>query len=264
MNKKHVLLIGSAVALIAAVALLRTAFPLWNTTPVTEQIGTASTTLQTTQTKQDETTVTVTTEPTTAPYVSPIPFEELQKANPHIYAWIKVPGTSIDYPIVQHPTNDAFYLDHDSDGNFHPNGAIFTERAYNTTDFTDPVTVLYGHDMMSGAMFGELQSLYWDTEFLLENDEIVIYLPDREMHFEIFAALPFSRMHLLYYYHTEKESGFNLLFDDVYSTRKLSAVLLEDRRPTFGDQVVVLSTCMSGDNRYRYLVMGVCKNADNM
>ena len=263
MKRTYWYLIGAVAALITAIVLLISLLPLRNSPPVTEQIGTFST-ATTTVTKQPVTTVTNATEPTTAPYVSPIPFEKLQAENPDIYAWIRVPGTSIDYPIVQHPTNDAFYLDHDSDGNFHPNGAIFTERAYNTTDFTDPVTVLYGHDMMSGAMFGELQSLYWDTEFLLENDEIVIYLPDREIHFEIFAALPFSRMHLLYYYHTEKESGFNLLFDDVYSTRKLSAVLLEDRRPTFGDQVVVLSTCMSGDNRYRYLVMGVCKNADNM
>ncbi len=209
--------------------------------------------------------VTVPTNATTQPpvYKSPVDFASLQKINKDIYAWITVPGTPINYPIVQDPHDDSFYLNHDSDRNYDVAGSIFTERVYNDTQFHDNVTVLYGHDMANGSMFGELQSLYWDREFLLNNDEIIIYLPDREIHFEIFAALPYSRMHLLYYYHTANQRAFEQLIDDIYATRKLSAVLIEERKPVFGDQVVVLSTCLSGDNRYRYLVMGVCKTVGN-
>ncbi len=197
---------------------------------------------------------------TTKPYVSPVDFQSLQEVNSDIYAWIRIDGTPVDYPVVQSPTDDSFYLDHDSDKQYNINGAIFSEHQYNSRDFSDPVTVLYGHNMASGEMFGEFQSLYWDRDFLLENDDITIYLPDREMHFEIFAALPYSRMHLLYYYQTEKKAAFDLLINDIYATRKLSAVLIEERKPEFGDQVLVLSTCLSGDNRYRYLVLGVCKD----
>lgn len=215
-------------------------------------VSTTTTTAASTSSETETTT-------TTAPYVSPVDFEALQKANSDIYAWIRIDGTPVDYPVVQSPTDDSFYLDHDSDKQYNVNGAIFSEHQYNSLNFSDPVTVLYGHNMASGEMFGEFQSLYWDREFLLENDDITIYLPDREMHFQIFAALPYSRMHLLHYYQTEKQSAFDLLIEDIYATRKLSAVLIEERKPSFGDQVLVLSTCLSGDNRYRYLVIGVCK-----
>lgn len=213
--------------------------------------------MTTTSTSSQTETLTTTT---TIPYTSPVDFQSLQEKNPDIYGWIRIDGTPVDYPIVQSPEDDAFYLDHDSDGRYNINGAIFSEHLYNSTDFTDAVTVLYGHNMASGEMFGEFQSLYWDREFLLENDDITVYLPDREMHFQIFAALPYSRMHLLHYYQTEKKAAFDLLINDIYSARKLSAVLIEERKPVFGDQVLVLSTCLSGDNRYRYLVIGVCKN----
>ena len=214
----------------------------------------------TTTTSTGVTTVSSQITTTTVPYTSPVDFKTLQEKNADIYGWIRIDGTPVDYPIVQSATDDSFYLDHDSDKHYNINGAVFSEHMYNSTDFSDAVTVLYGHNMASGEMFGEFQSLYWDREFLLENDDITVYLPDRELHFQIFAALPFSRMHLLHYYHKEKKSEFELLIDDIYETRKLSAVLIEERRPEYGDQVLVLSTCLSGDNRYRYLVMGVCKN----
>lgn len=260
--KKYVFWLLGVLCLIVALIVGMLAFPHL-TTPKTEDYAPTTTTAVSTTapTVTTPTTVAPTVEDT--PYVSPVDFDALQAINPDVYAWITVPGTPVNYPIVQSAVDDGFYLDHDSDKNYDVAGAIFTEHLYNDTSFEDKVTVLYGHDMANGSMFGELQSLYWDREFLLENDEIIIYLPDRELHFEIFAALPYSRMHLLYYYHTEKESAFNQLIEDVYGTRKLSAVLIEERRPEFGDQVVVLSTCLSGDNRYRYLVMGVCKSVDD-
>lgn len=239
-----------------------------NRTPSTQQYAPTVTTTSTTTSgvtsmetsdQTPTTTTTATTRPTT-PYVSPVDFESLQNINSDIYAWIRIDGTPVNYPVLQSPTDDTLYLDHDSDKQYNRNGAIFSEHQYNSTDFSDPVTVLYGHNMASGEMFGEFQSLYWDRDFLLENDDITIYLPDRELQFQIFAALPYSRMHLLYYYQTEKKSAFDLLINDIYSTRTLSAVLVEERKPEYGDQVLVLSTCLSGDNRYRYLVIGVCKD----
>ncbi len=254
MSKKRLLLIGSIVCLCGALVALGVLFPWSSNPPSMSELGPKPTT-----TVSESETQTTLTEPSKEVYQSPVDFAALQAVNPHAYAWLTVPGTPVNYPIVQHPQDDLFYLDHNIDGAYDPNGAIFSERLYNTTDFTDAVTVLYGHDMMSGAMFGELQRLYSDPTFLKENDEIIVYLPDRELHFEIFAALPYSRMHLLYYYQTQKKSAFDLFINDVYSSRRLSTQLIEERRPEFGDQVVVLSTCLSGDNHYRYLVMGVCK-----
>ena len=61
----------------------------------------------------------------------PIDFQTLQNMNPDIYAWIKVPGTVIDYPIVQSGTDNSYYLNHSVEHDENKAGAIFTED-YNT------------------------------------------------------------------------------------------------------------------------------------
>lgn len=82
------------------------------------------------------------------PYVSPIDFASLQKENPDIYAWLYIPGTEFDFPILQRAGDDDYYLTHDSDGNDNSMGAIFSESSYNDGKMDDPATVLYGHQML--------------------------------------------------------------------------------------------------------------------
>lgn len=189
----------------------------------------------------------------------PVDFSSLKKINSDIYAWIDLPGTDISYPVLQSESDDSFYLDHDSDGNYNANGAVFSERQYNTKTFDDPVTVLYGHDMMSGKMFGQLQSDYSDAGFFEENNEIIIYTPERGLHYRIFAATPYYRIHLLHYYPFEKSYVFNQFFDELYNYRTLSSFYSAEYKPYSGDKVVVLSTCMNTGDSKRFLVMGVLK-----
>lgn len=267
MKKKHILI---ALAVLCAAASVFCVFRFMPTTPHTQSDdygphGEDSTVNITMPLKPTDTVQTQSGGDTPAPqqgYTSPVDFEMLQKLNPDIYAWIDIPGTDISYPIVQSATDDSFYLDHDSDKNASANGAIFSEHVYNDTTFDDNVTVLYGHNMKSGAMFGDLQPIYRNGDNLKVYNEIVIYLPHKEIHFQVFAAMQYSRMHLLHYYQTAKKNAFNLLIDDIYSTRNLNMTLIEELKPQFGDQVVVLSTCLSGNNDYRYLVMGVCKEVN--
>lgn len=187
----------------------------------------------------------------------PVDFSSLKSINSDIYAWIDIPGTNISYPVLQSESDDSFYLNHDSDKNYNTNGAVFSEHKYNTKSFDDPVTVVYGHDMRSGNMFGQLQSLYSDSNFLKNNDEILIYTPDKELHYKIFAATPYYSMHLLHYYPFEKSYVFNQFFDELYNYRTLSSTYLKDKKPIFGDKVLVLSTCMNNGDNKRFLVMGV-------
>ena len=70
--------------------------------------------------------------------------EELSRqTNKHsdVYAWLTVEGTRIDYPIIQHLSDDSYYLSHDIDGQPTKYGAIFTERI-NNQSFDDPVTIV--------------------------------------------------------------------------------------------------------------------------
>ena len=126
-------------------------------------------------------------------YKSPIDFDELKKQNLDIYAWIEIPGTEISYPILQNEDDDSFYLNHDVDGKKDSAGSLYTEHEYNSKDFSDIVTMIYGHDMLDGRMFGKLQEYYSDSDFFKRNNEIDIYIPEKEIHYIIFASVLFEK-----------------------------------------------------------------------
>ena len=86
---------------------------------------------------------------------SPVDWEGLREVNTDVYAWITVPGTVIDYPILQHATDNTYYLYYNIDGSYGYPGCIYTENL-NSKDFTDNNTVIYGHNMKDGTMFTDL------------------------------------------------------------------------------------------------------------
>ena len=194
--------------------------------------------------------------PTPEPYVSPVDFEALWELNPDIYAWLEIDGTDISYPMLQSDTDDAYYLDHNSDKQYSANGSIFSEHAYNGKTMEDPVTILYGHHMKSGAMFGNLQTLFSNSAFFSEHRKFTIYTPEATLEYGIFAAIPFTGEHLLYYNDFSNEDVFKSFFEKVMKTRTLGALLDEEYAPEAGDRVVILSTCLIGNNKNRFLVMG--------
>lgn len=81
-------------------------------------------------------------------------FEALKETNPDVIAWITVPETLIDYPIV-HTSDNDYYLDHSFTGAKLASGTIFADYR-NKDDLSDKNTVIYGHNMASGAMFATL------------------------------------------------------------------------------------------------------------
>ena len=189
------------------------------------------------------------------PYVSPIDFESLQAMNPDIYAWLEIKGTDITYPLLQSAEDDSFYLNHDSEKNWSADGSLFTESRYNGRDMADPVTLVYGHHMRSGAMFGHLERDYTDQDFLEDHAEIMVYTPEAELHYGVFAAVPWTGEHLLYYNDFSDEAEFERFFASVLRVRDLRARFKEENAPAVGDRVLILSTCLTADNKQRFLVM---------
>ena len=193
------------------------------------------------------------------PYVSPIDFNALQEGNPDIYAWLQIPGTEFDFPIVQRAGDDSFYLTHDSDGNESLAGAIFTESAYNTTTMEDLLTVAYGHQMHAGTMFGKLQETYSQENALEDYREIVVYLPDKEFHYTVFAAVPYDNRHILYNYDPTDPRRVTAFLNSVYEVREIGAQFSDTVTVSAEDQILVLSTCLAGNSQKRYLVLAVCQ-----
>ena len=104
-----------------------------------------------------------------------VDFKALKKINPDIVAWIRIPDTSIDYPVVQ-GNDDFYYLTHTFKKAEHVAGAIFLDSD-NNADFSDDKNIIYGHNMKDGSMFRGLRN-FLDDEFLKEHHILYLYLPD--------------------------------------------------------------------------------------
>ena len=199
--------------------------------------------------------------PTPTPYVSPVDFAKLQSVNSEIYAWLHIDNTVIDFPVLQHDGDDNYYLHRDSDGNYSANGSIFSEGKYNSRQFDDPVTILYGHRMNSGAMFGKLRDYFVDDAFYKENNIVKIYTPDATLEYKVFACAEYSYDHILYHYDFSKESEFNDFFNRIYNNKDMLYQLDEESKPEFGDKILILSTCLKRNRSMRFLVMGVLQQS---
>lgn len=185
-----------------------------------------------------------------------VDFAALTAENPEIYAWLDIPGTDISYPIVQHSgEDDHFYLTHNSDGDPSADGAIFTEGQYNTKTFDDVVTVVYGHRLESGGMFSDLQSIYSDGAQFEAHREILVYLPERTLRYQVFAAVPYDHRHILHNYDFTYPGMYQAFFESIGEIRALNAQLALEDFPAYDTRVLVLSTCLQGDSTERYLVM---------
>ena len=189
-------------------------------------------------------------------YVCPVDFEKLQGYNSDIYAWIQIADTDINYPVVQSPADDSYYLTHNSDRDYSSEGSIFSEHEYNSKDFNDTVTVLYGHHMRSGAMFGNLQNYFSDIGFWNSYPVIRIYLPDRELRYAVFAAIPYKNAHMLHYHDFSDTKVYTDFFEEIMSTKSEEARFHEENAPENGDKVIALSTCLNGNRNNRFVVFG--------
>lgn len=191
----------------------------------------------------------------TSNYVEPpVDFVKLKKINPDIYAWINIPGTVIDYPIVRNADDNAYYLTHTVENKKSAYGAIYTED-YNDMDFADFNTVIYGHNMKNGTMFGSLKK-YRNKSFFDENREINVYMPGRIMKYRIFAAHITDDRHILLSYDFKNESVRNEYISDIFSNKNMSSLFDQEIPLTADDRIITLSTC-TGKTEERYLVQGV-------
>ena len=188
---------------------------------------------------------------------NPIDFVSLKQENPDIYAWVYVPGTDVNLPVLQSATNDFLYLDHNKDGEYAVEGAIYTEMA-NSTDFTDPVTVLYGHNLQNGTMFSTLH--YFENEdFFNEHDTLSIYTPGHVLTYRVVSAYLYDDRHILNSYDLSNPTVRQEYFDFVMHPDSLLVNTRSDTELSIDDKIVQLSTCMSDTNHTtsRYIVTGV-------
>ena len=184
----------------------------------------------------------------------PIDFAGLQSTNPEIYAWIRIPDTEVDYPMVQRPEDDTYYLSHTVEGAEGLPGSIFTE-SLNKRDFTDPNTVIYGHDMRDGTMFGHLKK-YMDSSYMEEHPLIYIYTPEHIYTYQVFAAVTYDNRHILRSFDFAQETQYQEFLDSLRDARSMASYVRDDISVSTENRILTLSTC-NGNEQQRFLVEAV-------
>lgn len=186
-------------------------------------------------------------EETEAPFVLYVPdFAELKRINSDVIGWIQIPGTKINYPIVQGDDNE-YYLTHTVNGEENSGGAIFMDAAIEDR-FEDKNAIIYGHNLKSGAMFSRLnryaRKSFWDA-----NRYIYITTPFGMSTYQVFSAYQTTADADIYYYGFEEDQYFQEYLDRIVSYSIFNAGVSVNKE----DTIITLSTC-ANDTTQRFIV----------
>ena len=182
-------------------------------------------------------------------YAAPdIDFKELKKVNSDVIGWIEVEAIpSISYPLVQADDNN-YYLTRTIYKKNNSAGSIFVDYTNDST-FSDCNTIIYGHNMKNGSMFGLLSNLYEDEKYK-ESPYIWICTPNGKYRYEIFS---------MQYAHVNSSTyTFNQTHGDdflQYLIKMASVSEVDFKTPYLSgdDNIITLSTCTS-DKSTRFVV----------
>lgn len=181
-----------------------------------------------------------------------VDFKALKEVNDDVIGWIYVEALSdtINYPVVRGRDNDE-YLHTTYTRNYNFAGTIFADCA-NSIDFSDCNTLVYGHNMKNGSMFGQLKKFVQDPELYKKSKYFWILTPTKNYRYEIIAA-----------YTTAVSSDTYTMFDipgpefEKYAQSLPGKSEIETTPGTLtkDDRIVTLSTC-TGNYSTRFVVQG--------
>ena len=182
-------------------------------------------------------------------------FDELAAENPDIYSYITVPGTQVDYPVLQNKERD-YYLNRNLELSQGYPACLYTNPE-NAKDYSDYITVIYGHNMKNKTMFGSLHS-YDDEAFFKENNTFEIETRDALYKYQIFAAVNYNDDYIPQYYNVKSYDSVSSFITSMKEegTKKTPDYFDTENEPSDGDKIVVLSTCIGGQDDRRLLVVG--------
>ena len=179
------------------------------------------------------------------PYENSARTSETQKSvSPDCIGWLVIDGTNIDYPVMQ-GENNTEYLNRDPYGNYSLSGSVFAD-ARNRPDFTDAYTILYGHHMSYGYLFGALDR-YSDRQYFEKHRKGTLTAGDRIFDLTVFAYLVC-------------DAAEQRIFDPEETGQ---AGFIRDHAVFLAEQeegpIVVMTTCRSPGTTERTVVAGTIK-----
>lgn len=186
-----------------------------------------------------------------------VDFDALRAINEDVVAWVYIEDTGINYPVVQGEDNE-YYLHHTFERKENFSGAIFMDITCRP-DFTSDNSILFGHNLRTGEMFGMLKRLY-DTEYSEDADwkkhpVIWVVTPDAAMEYRIFAAREISAEQDIDVYMVDFAQPADYL---AWLGQQKSASLYDTGTDiSSGEPMLTLSTCTSDTEDGRFVVQAI-------
>lgn len=191
----------------------------------------------------------------TPAYVSP--YQNVFASNEDCIAWLQVPDTDIDYPVMLTPEDEGYYLYRNFFGEADKNGTLFLDTDCDLTRERGNL-IIHGHHMKSGAMFGTLDQ-YADADYAKEHSQIYLYTPDEVRVYEVIAAFnakvykgKTDQFRYYAYFGFDEPKTFDVYYENI---KKIS---MYDTGVTaeYGDAFITLSTCAYHTKNGRFAVVG--------
>ena len=184
------------------------------------------------------------------------PYTDSFLANKDMAAWLRIPGTNIDYPVMWTPEDETYYLYRAFDGSENKNGCLLLD----TDSCLYPLTtnlIIHGHNMKSGAMFGNLTD-YEDQAFYEKHKNIILYTEECQRNYEVIAVFRsqvYRKTDEVFKFYKFFQAGTREEFDDFYNNIKQLSQYDTGVTAEFGDHFLTLSTCVYHVEQGRFVVV---------
>lgn len=195
--------------------------------------------------------------------------EVLYEENPDIIGWITIEDTKIDYPVMQTPEDENFYLKRSFYGEENDNGCLImdtdsvvgvgnAEAGYATDMEPSANLIIHGHNMRSGEMFGDLE-LYEDEAYGEAHSVICFDSLYEHREYEVIAVF-YSEVYYasedVFKYYKFFEADSQAEFDEWYENIKELSIYDTGVTAGYGDEFITLSTCAYHVEDGRFVVVG--------
>lgn len=180
-------------------------------------------------------------------------YAEVFEQNDDLIGWISIPGTGIDYPVMQTKDNPDFYLKHAFDKSYSNYGVPYAAENCDA-DISDNM-VIYGHHMNNGSMFSDLCK-YEDEDFYKEHKKIRFDTLGGYGEYEVIAAfktVAYAESGFKYYHFVNAES--EAAFDEYIAKCKELSLYDTGVSAAYGDKLITLSTCEYSQTNGRMVVV---------
>lgn len=182
--------------------------------------------------------------------------DALKEENEDAVGWLTIPGTIIDYPVMQTPEDEDYYLYRDFYGNDDNNGCLLLAAG---CDITKKSTnwIIHGHNKKSGAMFGSL-SKYRKKAYMEEHSQVILETSEGRKVYEIisvFESKVFYENDKVFKYYQCYDISDREDFDYFYENIKKLSLYDIDATAEYGDRFLTLSTCSYHTENGRLVVV---------